>query len=691
MNRYFFLALISVFFFVGVNAQTIFPIDENNNQIIESCDGFFTDSGGDTLTTYQANENFSTTISVPSVPENDRYIKVTFRFFKLGNGDFLEVYDGENDSASLLFNATGNELEGQEIWARGESLHFIFNSSPSDTARGWWAEIECFELCESFRVSVIPENESESFDLCPGFQTLAMEAVPEYLGGDPQGDDSNYEFEWNFNGELFSTKQVSIDYEEPGAYPFQLSVSDDVNNCFFDTIITPRVATIPNFNTTQASADTVCARETFSLIGTANPSAWTGFPTISDTVAFVSSQTPFESAFIYDVFPEGETIMDLQDFDQVCIRIEHEDFGHLQFELACPSGNTVLLKDHGLGGAHLGEPVTQNPDESIPGIGYEYCFDVAPQFGTMNETTFQFHEYTDQAGDYYINQPYLPEGTYTPVQSLETLSGCPLNGSWKISVEDNTEGTSGHVTGWSLFFNDSFYPDSLIFTPQIIEEQWFDENDSPLEGNPAITTVEEEGEKTFRFTATDNFGCIWDTTLTLLVQPLPEAEIISELELPVCEEDSTLFTIEPVNAGDEVTWNYQWLLEGVEWEGKIYDTIMAKEPATYSVRVTDTITGCFDVFEETLTTQNCDLTIPNVFTPNGDGINDLFEIENLEYYPENTIVIYNRHGKKVFEQNNYENNWWDGENYAQGTYYYVLTYSRQGKKRDTHGVISLIR
>ncbi|MFP4287865.1 MAG: gliding motility-associated C-terminal domain-containing protein [Bacteroidota bacterium] len=691
MNRYFLLILIIVFISEKVKTQTVFPIDENDGQVIESCSGFFTDSGADTLTPYQNSENLSTTISVPSDTENDRYIKVTFEYFELSNGDYLEVYDGQNESAPLLFNATGNELQGQEIWAQGESLHFRFSSSPSDTAGGWWAEIECFELCESFVVSVIPENENNTFDLCPGFQTLAIEAIPEYLGGDPQGNETNYEFEWNFSGEIFSTPQVSIDYEEPGAYPFSISVSDEVNNCFFDTIITTRVATIPNFNTTQASADTVCAEETFSLIGSANPTTWTGFPTISDTVAFISPENPFESAFLYDVFPEGETIMDLQDFDQVCIRIEHEDFGHLQFELECPSGNTVLLKDFGLGGANLGEPVTQNPDESIPGKGYEYCFDVAPQFGTMDETTFQFHEYTDQAGDYYINQPYMPEGTYTSVESLEALSGCPLNGSWKIRAEDNTEGTSGHVTGWSLFFNDSFYPDSLIFTPEIIEEQWFDENDTPLEGNPAITTIEEEGEKLFRFTATDNFGCTWDTTVTVFAHPLPEAEIISELELPVCEEDSTLFKVEPINAGDEITWNYQWLLEGTEWEGRIYDTIMAKEPASYSVRVTDTITGCFDIFEETLTTQNCDLTIPNVFTPNGDGVNDLFEIENLEYYPENTIVIYNRHGKKVFEENNYENNWWDGGNFAQGTYYYVLTYSRQGKKRDTHGVISLIR
>ncbi|MFW6249428.1 MAG: CUB domain-containing protein, partial [Bacteroidota bacterium] len=316
MNKTFLLILIIVFISLKVKTQTVFPIDENDGQIIESCNCYFTDSGGDTLTPYQNSEDLSTTISVSSEFENNGYIKVTFKYFDLSNGDFLEVYDGENDSAPLLFNATGDELQGKEIWAKGESLHFRFTSSPSDTANGWWAEIECFELCESFMVSVIPQNDNSTFDLCPDFQTLDIEAFPEYLGGDIQNDETNYNFEWNFNGEIFSTPQVSIEYEEPGAYPFSISVTDDENNCSFDTIITTRVATIPNFNRTLASADTVCVEETFTLSGSSNPTTWTGFPTISDTVAFISPETPFESEFFYEVFPEGETIIDLQDFDQ---------------------------------------------------------------------------------------------------------------------------------------------------------------------------------------------------------------------------------------------------------------------------------------------------------------------------------------------------------------------------------------
>ena len=52
--------------------------------------------------------------------------------------------------------------------------------------------------------------------------------------------------------------------------------------------------------------------------------------------------------------------------------------------------------------------------------------------------------------------------------------------------------------------------------------------------------------------------------------------------------------------------------------------------------------------------------IPEGFSPNGDGINDLFVIKGLDMYPHNSIVIFNRWGDKVFEASPYQNTW-DGK------------------------------
>lgn len=68
-------------------------------------------------------------------------------------------------------------------------------------------------------------------------------------------------------------------------------------------------------------------------------------------------------------------------------------------------------------------------------------------------------------------------------------------------------------------------------------------------------------------------------------------------------------------------------------------------------------------------------SIPNFFTPNNDGINDIFEIKDL---PENTLTqIYNRWGIKVFDTNK-SNIFWDGRTTSgnesvDGTYFYVIT------------------
>jgi len=69
--------------------------------------------------------------------------------------------------------------------------------------------------------------------------------------------------------------------------------------------------------------------------------------------------------------------------------------------------------------------------------------------------------------------------------------------------------------------------------------------------------------------------------------------------------------------------------------------------------------------------------IPNVFTPNGDGMNDNFEIPCLgnNEYATNKLVVFNRWGDQVYEQRGYTNSWsgtYNGKDLPEGTYYYVL-------------------
>ena len=70
-----------------------------------------------------------------------------------------------------------------------------------------------------------------------------------------------------------------------------------------------------------------------------------------------------------------------------------------------------------------------------------------------------------------------------------------------------------------------------------------------------------------------------------------------------------------------------------------------------------------------------ELFIPNAFSPNGDGVNDFWEILGLQNYSGNKLEVYNRLGIKLYETNDYKNDWYgtyNGQQLPDGTYFYLL-------------------
>ena len=68
-------------------------------------------------------------------------------------------------------------------------------------------------------------------------------------------------------------------------------------------------------------------------------------------------------------------------------------------------------------------------------------------------------------------------------------------------------------------------------------------------------------------------------------------------------------------------------------------------------------------------------TIPNVFSPNGDGIHDVWEIQYLESYPGATIDVFDRGGRLLYSSINYAKQWdgkFNGNPLPVGTYYYII-------------------
>ena len=103
---------------------------------------------------------------------------------------------------------------------------------------------------------------------------------------------------------------------------------------------------------------------------------------------------------------------------------------------------------------------------------------------------------------------------------------------------------------------------------------------------------------------------------------------------------------------------------------------------TYVLTVTD-LNGCTDTDSVVVTLSGQQIiTIYNIITPNGDGFNDTWYIENILNFPNNSISIFNRYGQVVHEATAYANDWdgtRNGDALPDGSYYYVIEMTDTGE------------
>lgn len=84
------------------------------------------------------------------------------------------------------------------------------------------------------------------------------------------------------------------------------------------------------------------------------------------------------------------------------------------------------------------------------------------------------------------------------------------------------------------------------------------------------------------------------------------------------------------------------------------------------------------------------LSIPNLFTPNNDGVNDFFVIEGLEQYSSPKLVVRDKNNRVVYQSANYQNTW-GGDNCPDGVYNYEFTFFYNGIESQATGKVRIIR
>ncbi len=104
--------------------------------------------------------------------------------------------------------------------------------------------------------------------------------------------------------------------------------------------------------------------------------------------------------------------------------------------------------------------------------------------------------------------------------------------------------------------------------------------------------------------------------------------------------------------------------------GESTPSIVVLRDGNYSVVVNGLCNKASDT--AAVTTINCNIDAQNVITPNGDGMNDFLIFEGIEHFPNSKLEVFNRWGKKIYENENYKNDW-SPTDVSEGTYYYVFT------------------
>ena len=197
---------------------------------------------------------------------------------------------------------------------------------------------------------------------------------------------------------------------------------------------------------------------------------------------------------------------------------------------------------------------------------------------------------------------------------------------------------------------------------------------------PLEDGIADNGENvTIIATFTDDCGRSVSDSVTITITDAPLILLSTEDYLIECQADSMLLTAAASGGVGDLT--LVWSTGDVGYT--TYVTMQV--PGTYYVTATDECGR--SVTDDAIVTVECDVVIPNVITPNGDGLNDKFAIEGITY-SSNTVTIFNRWGQKVYEASNYKNQW-DGGDLPDGTYYYEVFLTR--KDRSYTGSLTILR
>ena len=293
--------------------------------------------------------------------------------------------------------------------------------------------------------------------------------------------------------------------------------------------------------------------------------------------------------------------------------------------------------------------------------------------------------------------PFTPNIPGTNIYTAyDSLNGC-ISAIKTITVTITNTPTTAPITTTLVTYcvgTQTAIPLSATTTAGGATLVWQDANHNTIVTPPNPTPATNNTGSTTYYVYQSVGSCLSPTAaIQVVINATPNPNFSANPDTDISVGQSITFTPVQTTTVNIYSWDFEDPTNPKDTSTQAIPKYTYNTAGTYCQRifVTNTATGC------TATTNNCvdilaniSIVIPNIFSPNGDGINDVFLIK-ANGFTNLTCDIFDRWGLKLYSFNG-TNGYWDGGKSVDGTYFYVIQSTDvKGEDHKYNGFIQLIK
>lgn len=434
--------------------------------------------------------------------------------------------------------------------------------------------------------------------LCVG-ETLDLVAMGVYPNNNQtyEQSDMTSTYAWTIEAVgTFAGPLLEYQFNQGGIYFVAFSMTDIMGCLSPTTNLIVQVERPPNV-VFSPELNIACPNQEVAIVATVTDST---YYSTDDVLSPANAPIPdggshISLPLVVDIFEEEQVLTSLSDLAYVRVNIEHSWLRDLEVKLVSPNGSSIILHEHvgNFGsGVWLGEPVLSDGQIPTPGIGANYYW----KFGSNLPTWIEWADNND--GDGFET---LPFGDYAAFEGIDSLLGSPLNGEWRLEIQDLWAQDNGFLFDWGLGFDPSLpriVDNPVSFVSVVADARWLEHPQASIHEDTLTGFLSNDG---FVYQVETATGCVFTYPYTVM-ELLNENEIECQAcdaimidagpdQMMACQND--MLTITPSINDFSDNFEYTWTIAGEEEIFQDGFILNISSPNTYVFHVTNPINGCY--------------------------------------------------------------------------------------------------